>query len=438
MSVTVGGRFELADKIGVGGMGTVYRALDTETGFTVAVKLFDQRTAVDIERAHREAQSLARLAHPAIVAHVADGITEDGQLFLAMEWIPGTTAAQRLQGNGFTLREAVAVTRRIASALAAAHGAGIVHRDIKPSNVLLPDDRADTAMLIDFGIARVAFAQTDTNLTRTGVAIGTPGYMSPEQARGARTLTRAVDVFGLGCVLYELVTGQAAFTGSTPAAIMAKILFSDVIPVAAINPDAPPALCELIARMMERNTATRVADCRAVETALAALAAIPEGRARTNPEPPVEQPVRGQIHCMVIASSGSPEEVSDPPNDEQYRLLVEASQVWNARLEVFANGAVCAHFKGGTVDATHRAGRYALAMRRLLPGWVIALSSDIGAAAVADTSTALLTRSLIAKVFNKLPGNAVAVDPGTAPNLVGDFEVDLHSGLPLLIGEKQR
>lgn len=434
----IGGRFRLADKIGAGGMGTVYRAHDTQTGFALAVKLFDARSAVDIRRAQREVQSLARLAHPAIVAHIADGVTDEGQLFLAMEWIEGTTVADRLDGEGFSLREVVAIARRIASALAAAHSAGIVHRDLKPSNVLLPDGRPETAMLIDFGIAHTSRGVGNLSLTRTGVTVGTPGYMAPEQVRGSRTLTPACDVFGLGCTLYECATGQPAFAGGTTAAILAKIVFADVVPIHALCPDAPRALSDLIAGMMTKPLDKRIPDCNAVESALEGLGKIADGPRRRSALARAKPPARGDAHCMVMASHGHPDDVTEPPSAEIFQQLAAAAELWNAKLELLATGAVCAHLTGQANDATHRAACFALAVRRLLPGWTIAISSaQPDAETAVETGTALLTSSVVATIFRKMPGNAIAVDPDTAPMLAADFELAADGPMPQLLGPRK-
>jgi serine/threonine protein kinase len=196
-------RFEIDRAAGSGGMGTVYRARDHLSGQLVALKLVsDSRNeSSDSERFARESQILAELSHPGIVSYVAHGMTQDGQRFLVMRWLEGEDLAERLTRGPLTLREALALTHRIAQALAFAHDRKVIHRDLKPTNIFLPGGDIDAAQLLDFGIARRLGGSRA--MTRTGTIVGTPEYMAPEQARGARELTPAVDLFSLGCVLYE-------------------------------------------------------------------------------------------------------------------------------------------------------------------------------------------------------------------------------------------
>jgi hypothetical protein len=429
----VGARFRIERRVAAGGMGIVYRAIDEETGFAVAVKVFNIRSEIDVERAHRESQLLARLAHPAIVAHIDDGVTDDGRLYLAMEWIEGVTVLGRIANQGFSPREVVALGRRVAGALAAVHGLGILHRDVKPSNVLLPDNQADTAMLIDFGVARVGSAAA-TSLTRTGIAIGTPGYMSPEQARGDKELTPAVDVFALGCVLYECATGDPAFSGTTPAAIMAKILFADIAPVSAVCPDVPVELSQVIERMMARETEQRYPDAKAVADALDGVGKLSDGARRVSSRRVPNKP-KAQVHCMVMATA-----VPHPhaPEAEIYAALVEAADLWDARLELFETGELCAHLQGDPRQTTHRAACLALAMRKLLPGWTIAISNEQDeAAAAAETGSVMLTSASLATVFKRIPGGAIVIDHAMQPVLEQEFEITPNkAAAPTLIGKR--
>ena len=432
----VAGRFRIERAIGSGGMGTVFRARDEQTGKIVAVKVMEIRTAMESGRAHTETQALAQLRHPAIVGYIADGVLRDGRLFLAMEWIDGITLAERLADRGVSLPEVVEIARRIASALAAAHDIGVLHRDIKPSNVLLASDRADQAMLIDFGIARVA--TSNISLTRTGATVGTPGYMSPEQARGERLSAPGIDEFGLGSTLYECVTGGPPFTGATPVAILAKVVFAEVRPACEVDPVVPVALSNLLEGMMKKKLARRVKDCHAVIAALDAMPPIADPR-RPKPGAVHTAPTRptGIVHCMVVASRGIPDDVNEPPTPDQLAQVEQAAGVWHAELEVLETGAVCAHVLGDSRDATHRAACLALALKRVLGGFSIALSAGKPeAGAAADTGTALLTRSVMASVFGAIPSDAIALDPATIAELETKFEISRTGSIPHLV--KQR
>jgi serine/threonine protein kinase len=432
----IGGRFRLEHHVGTGGMGVVFRALDESSGRAVAIKLLETRDVTDRERAHREAEALARLAHPAIVAHVADGTTETGQVYLAMEWIDGTTVANRMTGIGFTLREAVALGRGIADALAAAHEVGVLHRDVKPSNVLLAGDDAAAAKLIDFGVARMVDASHA--ITRTGAAIGTPGYMSPEQARGERALAPAADVFGLGCLLYECATGRPAFSGTAAAAVLAKILFAEPASLADLCPEAPAALSSLVARMLAKDSAQRIRSCRDVGAALDQIGEIPEGPRRSSrelvAEPTLRSPASGSVHCIVAAASGRPDDILPPPSDDEIRALRDAAEHHGARLEILATGAIFAYLEGGDGTA-RRAASLACAMRAISKRWSIVVAADRDPAAMLDDGAARLGTAALAAIFRR--DAAITVDAALVPVLRDEFELaPADAGTVKLIGRR--
>ncbi|HEY5934132.1 MAG TPA: serine/threonine-protein kinase [Kofleriaceae bacterium] len=437
----VGKRFRIAKQLGTGGMGVVFRALDEDTGRQVAVKLFAWRDALEVQRAHREVQVLAQLAHPAIVRHLADGLTDAGELYLAMEWIDGRTIAKRLESDGFTLREALAAARPIASALVVSHQAGVLHRDIKPSNVVLAGNDPAAACLIDFGVARIVDGAKA--LTRTGTAVGTPGYMSPEQARGHRELTPATDVFGLGCLLYECISGKPAFSGTSSAAVMAKVLFSPPPPLRDLCPEVPAPVEALLERMLAKDIADRFENCAAILTALDELAPIDDGprrngRSLDEATQVGSRPSAPQLHCIVGAACGSPDDVLEPPSAEAWAQLIAAAEHAGAHVEVFATGAVMAHLRGRAKLTAVRAARLALEMRSIMPGWSIVISSlTTSVATAADTGATLLTNAALAAFFGKASqGVDIVVDPGTAQYLDDDFE--LARGIePRLVGLKQ-
>ncbi len=267
----VAGRFEIERLAGRGGMALVYRARDLSTGTVVAVKiLHDETSPHALERFARETAVLADLTHPAIVRHVSHGRTERGQLFLAMEWLEGSTLSAALKRGGLAARDAVELGRRVAEGLGAAHARGFLHRDVKPSNILLVDDDARRAKLVDFGVAHVTMSAAGS-MTRTGVMLGTPGYMAPEQARGGRAVDARADVFSLGCVLFECLAGRPPFYGDNLMAVLAKILVEEVPRVSELEPAVLPSLDALVARMLAKDPGARPPDARAVAGELAAL-----------------------------------------------------------------------------------------------------------------------------------------------------------------------
>src|SRR4051812_28577818 len=265
-------RFEIEHAIGSGGMGTVFRARDPNSGEEVAVKVISSEQSHITERFTREVKVLAELSHPGIVRYISHGVTLPGELFLIMEWLDGETLKSRLQRGPLAASEAVPLAGPGAGGLGAAHARGVVHRDLKPSNLFLPGGRVEQVKILDFGIAQ---REGRTQLTQTGMMLGTPGYMAPEQARASGQIDARADVFALGCVLFQSLTGAPPFDGDTAAAILAKILFGTAPRVSELWPDAPNNLDALVAQMLANEPALRPSDGANLAAALAALGPLP-------------------------------------------------------------------------------------------------------------------------------------------------------------------
>ncbi|HEY0132556.1 MAG TPA: serine/threonine-protein kinase, partial [Nannocystis sp.] len=246
----IAGRFVLERLLGAGNMGDVFLALDRETGQRVALKVLKPADAPpEIDRFIREAQLLTELRHPNIVAHVAHGVDVARGPYLAMELLEGEDLRQHLCRGRLSVGDTVALLHGVAAALAEVHRFGVVHRDLKPSNLFLRHGEPRNVVLLDFGIARRALR--GGALTRTGAIVGTPEYMAPEQARGARGIGPPTDVFALGCVIHECLTGQPVFHGEHIAAVLVKILFEGPAPLE--RADVPDALAELLHRMLAKD-----------------------------------------------------------------------------------------------------------------------------------------------------------------------------------------
>ncbi|HEY5284495.1 MAG TPA: serine/threonine-protein kinase, partial [Polyangia bacterium] len=258
------GRFRLEGSVVAGGMGMVYRAVDLTSGEVVAVKISSSFGSQLGERFQQEAAFLAELAHPAIVRYLSHGRTRQGGHYLVMEWLDGETLEDRLQDESPSLAETFNLAHRIGEALAAAHARGIVHRDIKPANIFLPDGDLSKIKLLDFGIARRLFDTVSLRLTQAGSAMGTPMYMSPEQAQGSLDVDARADIFSMGCVLFECITGTPPFWGESTTVTLAKVSDGSEIEVSRRCKGVSPRLTGLIGRMLAKQVEDRPSSMRQV------------------------------------------------------------------------------------------------------------------------------------------------------------------------------
>ncbi|MFJ6051459.1 protein kinase [Streptomyces sp. NPDC092307] len=285
------GRYRLERRLGAGGMGEVWQARDLRLDRAVAVKVISRGVAGDHlleERFRKEARTAASLAHPRIVTvHDHGEVEVDGSpvLFLVMELVPGRPLTAVL-GEHRSGADPAAVVRwavQICEGLAAAHGAGVVHRDIKPANIMVHGPAEADVTICDFGIARLA-EETGTGLTATGAAIGTPTYMSPEQARGDRRIDGRSDLYSLGCMLYELLSGRPPFTGSG-LSVLSQHLTSEPTPIRDSRPSVPEKLERLVLELLAKEPAARPADAQQVIDRLRKAATRPRPGPRPRPEP---------------------------------------------------------------------------------------------------------------------------------------------------------
>src|SRR3954471_2752529 len=247
------GRYEIVQHLARGGMAEVFLARDLLLDRPVAIKVLFPEFAADrsfVERFRREARSAANLNHPNIVS-VFDWGEEEGTYFIVMEYVDGRSVASILATEGpLHSQRAAEVTSDIAAALGFAHRNGVIHRDVKPGNVLIsPQGQVKVA---DFGIARAMGAGTEDNLTQAGSVMGTATYFSPEQAQGMPLDPRS-DLYSLGVVLYETVTGGPPFNGDSPVAIAYKHVQEQPVPPRNVNPDVPVALEAIIMQLLAKN-----------------------------------------------------------------------------------------------------------------------------------------------------------------------------------------
>src|SRR5580765_1368543 len=251
----VAGRFRIEGMLGIGGMGVVYRATDLSLGIEVAIKLLRPELARRPEAFERFRQELllARQVSSPHVVRIHD-IAQHGERWLiSMDYIAGDSLEHRLDAGKLPLDSVLKITRALLLGLSAVHQRGVVHRDLKPANVLL--DANDSAYLSDFGIARAAGT---TGVTQTGVVIGTPEYLSPEQARSDKVDGRS-DLYAVGLILYEMLTGALPFPSGTPAETVMQRIAQAAPSLARARPDLPAWLSAFCARLLERNPARRFA-----------------------------------------------------------------------------------------------------------------------------------------------------------------------------------
>jgi beta-lactam-binding protein with PASTA domain/predicted Ser/Thr protein kinase len=262
------GRYKIVRKLGTGGMANVYLAEDQELGRRVAIKILDSRHAADdsfIERFRREAKNAAGLSHPNIVS-IYDRGEAEGTYYIAMEYLSGRSLKELIVSRGPTpVRIAIDYTRQILAAIGHAHRHGIVHRDIKPHNVVVDSD--GRLKVTDFGIARSGASQ----MTEVGSIIGTAQYLSPEQAKGSPVDQRS-DLYSVGIVLYEMLTGKVPFTGDTPLEIAMKHLSEVPVPPSEIRPELPETLDSVVLRALAKDEEDRYQNAEEMDDDLARIA----------------------------------------------------------------------------------------------------------------------------------------------------------------------
>ncbi|WP_437317524.1 protein kinase domain-containing protein [Sorangium sp. So ce385] len=439
-------RFVLERPVGAGGMGTVYRAVDRLSGAPVALKLAPLDDAQLRARAIAEADALATLDHAAIVRFVAHGLTPDGRPFLAMEWLDGEDLAQRLERDPLTAPEVALLGERVAGALSFLHARGVVHRDLKPSNLFLPGGEVAQVKLVDFGIVRVP--RVAPRLTATGALVGTPAYMAPEQACGEREIAPAADLFALGAVLFECLAGRPAFTGASLMTVLARVLLEEPPGLDAVRTDLPPALVDLVARLLSKQPDERP-DAPTVAAALSALLPALEGsvaRGGTLAAPAITGDEQ-RLACVLLIRP-APEQASDagapptgdaragatlpaerpfaiPPERDALERLLALVRPRGGRADRLADGGLVASWKDPGVprDQAMRAARAALLARKRLPGAAMALACGMAELHRALPLGPALERAAALLDADEALDDAVPIDDITARLVEARFEI---------------
>ncbi len=273
VGLLVADRYRIAKVLGVGGMGGVYEAEHLLIGKKVALKCLHREYARDrdiVERFKREARAATLIGNDHIIDVTDMGDLPDGSPFLVMEYLAGRPLAALCEHGPLPVRRAAHIARQIGSALSAAHDKGIVHRDLKPENVFLIERNGDPdfVKVLDFGISKMHSSGVDRGLTRTGMAMGTPSYMSPEQAQGSKNLDHRTDIWALGVILYEMLAARRPFDADSYPLLLMNIVATDPDPVSDYRRDLPPPLADLVMRCLIKDQEQRVGTMRELVDAL--------------------------------------------------------------------------------------------------------------------------------------------------------------------------
>lgn len=436
----IANRFELHSLAGAGGMGSVFRARDRRTGLWVALKLMnvEGRAWQESERFLHEADILAELRHPGIVSYITHGHVEGAalpnggrQLFLVMEWLEGESLAARLAAAPLSVSDTLLLLRRIADALSVAHERGIVHRDIKPSNLFLRGDQIEQVTLLDFGIARRRVQKQDLalalRLTQGGEVLGTPEYMAPEQARGEEEIGATADIFSLGCVVYQCLTGKPPFRAGSAAAILAKILLETPRPMQEARKGIPESLAALVMRMLAKDPSQRPSDAGALLRELAELGPL-SARDRSSGSfaipaakgPPASTEAEQRLFCIVLAMPAVGAE-----KKEKRLLLTRDLARHGAQVEWLLDESllVMCSGEGSAIDQALRAGRCALLIKSHWPESDVVLATGRAISVGQIPMGEAIDRA--ANLLNGRLNPAIA----SAERLKGVFLDDLSAGL---------
>jgi hypothetical protein len=361
-------RFEVERRAGSGGMADVYRALDVHTGQHVALKVL-RDGAPSLDRFEREATLLSEIRHPGIARYVTHGRLDDGTPYLAMEWLDGHSLEEFLRRERLSVRQAVDLVRRVAAALEDVHQQGIVHRDINPSNLFLLGDDPEQVRLLDFGVAH--FAAGTKQLTHAGDRVGTPGYMAPEQAQGSLDVGPAADVFSLGCVLFECLTGRRAFTGNTLLEVFAKIIAEPVPHPSSLKKEIPPELDALVLSMLAKVPADRPRTAGAVARQLALLGELNDRPPESAPRSSAAVTASEQrISCVILTRTSS---------EQSFALADDAAQLHGVRPSRLADGTLVALIsgRGSATDQVAQAARCAVALQKAMAAPAVVLATGL-------------------------------------------------------------
>jgi tetratricopeptide (TPR) repeat protein len=438
----IAGRFRIRSLIGSGGMGRVYRAIDETTEQSVALKVLSLDAKKYSRRFLREAKVMAELSHPNIVSYVDYGETDRGAPYIVMEWVKGEDLRQRMNRKKIELSEALDVIAGTGEALAFAHSRGVIHRDLKPSNLMLVGGNIQHIKLLDFGIARWRGPAVE-KMTQTGISIGTPGYMAPEQSRGDSNIDGRADLYALGCVIYECLVGKRPFQGEDIATMLTRSEHEEPPRVSEARSDISSAFDDLLADMMSGNVQRRPAD----GNVMAARARNIESSSLTStlldlPDTGLSPSERELLSLILV--DGEVAEGADKARDDD-SALAEIAKRAGGRVRHLDDGSAlltCLDARGSATDVALRAVQCALAVRALRPSGRMSIATGLGEVGALNSHSALMIQAakLRATAEVSAPRSrplSIRVDETTYRLLDGRFDIrrrreDTAPGLDLL------
>jgi len=444
----IAGRFRLQDVVASGGMGEVYRARDVVSHLQVCVKLLRTVEEREGERFVQEAKILSELQHPSIVRYLAHGMVGSDR-YLVMEWLEGEDLASRIEREPLNLGDTVLLLKQAAEALAYAHVHDVIHRDIKPHNLFLLERKISQLKLLDFGIAKLANASR--RLTRTGNLVGTPGYLAPETIDGGGAIDGRADVFSLGCVAHECLTGKPTFRGHEPGVLIAKLMLEDPPHLTEALPDVPRVVGDLVARMLSKNPERRPTAVQVLRT-LAALGDVAEdslgfGRGQETQLTVVEQ----RVSCIVMATTATPAKETVRENPERVTPMLGSPTTaptlaelearlalrFSARTFVLPGGKIVVTLPEGTVasDQALLAARSALLVHQHLPDASVVVA--LGIARLSRRSAVGNVIEQAARMLADTPAGRVRIDEDVAPLLGARFELSRDESRTYLLGQRE-
>jgi eukaryotic-like serine/threonine-protein kinase len=474
----VADRFEIAFLAGSGAMGRVFKAFDRVGKTDVALKLMS--ATAPSERFQREAEVLAGLDHPNVVRYVAHGFSGT-DLYIAMDWLEGEDLATRLLKGRLDAAETLLIAKQTADALGAAHAQGIVHRDVKPSNIILVNGSLSEARVVDFGLAAVRLAANKAPVTRSGMILGTPSYMAPEQVRCEPAIDARADIFSLGCVLFECLTLRCPFEGKNAVATFAKILIEEAPRASEVVRDVPEVLDELLSRMLSKSRDGRPENGVALAEVVARLiAAGPAALVRSKPVALTQ--LEQRLVCIVLLGNvvrakqmddfaPASQELAAAPLQNEPGAIARAPTMVDISLAgplidgapSFRTGAdprlealraIATRFGGeeeslpdgsvvivhgprvGSADQVSRAARSALALRVAFPGVPMALAIGRSVSGQTRTMGEALDRAS-ALLTEATSDHGIRISEVSVGLLEARFEIDQRPSGALLVAERQ-